>query len=39
MRILTNEDGEKVLDPGECLDVLEVACKEHARGAAANRPR
>jgi alanine dehydrogenase len=39
MRVLTNEDVEKVLDPGECLDALEVAYKEHAKGAAANRPR
>ena len=39
MRILTNEDVERVLDPEECLSVLEVAYKEHATGAAANRPR
>ena len=39
MRVLTNEDVERVLDPAECLRVLEVAYKEHATGAAANRPR
>ena len=39
MRVLTNEDVEHVLDPVECLSVLEVAYKEHATGAAANRPR
>ena len=39
MRILTNEDVERVLDPEECLRVLEVAYQEHATGAAANRPR
>ena len=39
MRVLTNEDVERVLDPVECLRVLEVAYKEHATGAAANRPR
>ena len=33
MRILTNEDVESVLDPEECLSVLEVAYKEHATGA------
>ena len=39
MRVLTNEDVERVLDPEECLSVLEVAYKEHATSAAANRPR
>jgi alanine dehydrogenase len=39
MRILTNDDVEKVFDPQECLRVLEIAYKEHASGLAANRPR
>src|SRR6201996_8551026 len=39
MRILTNDDVERVLDLEECLSVLEVAYQEHASGAAANRPR
>jgi ornithine cyclodeaminase/alanine dehydrogenase-like protein (mu-crystallin family) len=39
MRVLTNEDVERVLDPQECLRALEVAYTEHAEGAAANRPR
>jgi ornithine cyclodeaminase/alanine dehydrogenase-like protein (mu-crystallin family) len=39
MRVLANEDVERVLDPEECLNVLEVAYREHATGAAANRPR
>ena len=39
MRILTNADVEQVFDADECLRVLELAYKEYAQGAAANRPR
>lgn len=39
MRILSNEDVEQVLTPGDCLSALEVAYKELAEGKAANRPR
>lgn len=39
MRILSNDDVERVFDAEECLKVLELAYKEHAIGAAANRPR
>jgi alanine dehydrogenase len=39
MRILTNDDVERVFDPEECLRVLEVAYKELATEQAANRPR
>ena len=39
MRILSNADVEQVFDAGECLRVLELAYKEYAQGAAANRPR
>jgi alanine dehydrogenase len=39
MRILSNDDVERVFDAEECLNVLEVAYKEHARGEGANRPR
>jgi alanine dehydrogenase len=39
MRILNNDDVERVFDPDECLRVLEVAYKELATEQAANRPR
>jgi len=39
MRILTNDDVERVFDPDECLRVLELAYKEYSTGSAANRPR
>lgn len=39
MRVLTNDDVESVLDMEDCIDALEQAYKEHARGTAANRPR
>lgn len=39
MRILSNADVEQVLTLEECLEALEVAYKEHARGLAGNRPR
>lgn len=39
MRVLSNEEVEKVLDPEECLLALEEAYREHALGRAANRPR
>lgn len=39
MRILSNDDVEQVFDAEECLRVLELAYKEYASGAAANRPR
>lgn len=39
MRILSNADVEKVLTLPDCLDALEIAFKELADGAGANRPR
>ncbi len=39
MLILCNKDIEQVLTFEECLEVLEVAYKEHALGQSANRPR
>ncbi len=39
MRILSNSDVEQVLDPDECMAVLETAYREHTLGQAANRPR
>ncbi len=39
MRILSNQDVERVFDADECLRVLEAAYREYAQGAAANRPR
>src|SRR3990170_8681526 len=39
MRVLSNADVEQVLTLGECLNALEQAYKEHAKGLAANRPR
>lgn len=39
MRILNNDDVERVFDPEECLRVLELAYKEYSTGSAANRPR
>ena len=39
MRILSNDDVEKVFDAAECLNVLELAYKEYATGEGANRPR
>lgn len=39
MRVLTNDDVERVFDAEECLRVLELAYKEYSSGSAANRPR
>jgi ornithine cyclodeaminase/alanine dehydrogenase-like protein (mu-crystallin family) len=39
MRILSNEDVEKVLTPAECMDALETAYRELSSGLGANRPR
>lgn len=39
MRVLSNADVEQVLTVEECLDALETAYIELARGKAANRPR
>jgi ornithine cyclodeaminase/alanine dehydrogenase-like protein (mu-crystallin family) len=37
--LLSNEDVLEVLDPGACIDALEVAFGDLARGEAVNRPR
>ena len=39
MRILSNEDVEKVLDYEECMNALQIAYVEYVNGLAANRPR
>jgi alanine dehydrogenase len=39
MRILNNSEIEQVLTLDDCMEVLEVAYKEHASGKSANRPR
>jgi alanine dehydrogenase len=39
MRILSNQDVERVFDADQCLTALEQAYKEYASGDAANRPR
>jgi ornithine cyclodeaminase/alanine dehydrogenase-like protein (mu-crystallin family) len=39
MKILTNDDVERVFDPEECLRALELAYRELATDEAANRPR
>ncbi len=39
MRILNNSEIEQVLTLEDCMEVLEVAYKEHALGKSANRPR
>lgn len=39
MRILNNAEIEQVLTLEDCMEVLEVAYKEHASGKSANRPR
>ena len=39
MRIINNEEVERIFDMGECLRVLEIAYKEYSSGKAANRPR
>ena len=39
MRILNNSEIEQVLTLEDCMEVLEIAYKEHALGKTANRPR
>jgi alanine dehydrogenase len=39
MRILNNSEIEQVLTLEDCMEVLEVAYREHALGKSANRPR
>ncbi|GHJ34416.1 ornithine cyclodeaminase family protein [Streptomyces sp. TS71-3] len=39
MRILSNDDVQKVLSAEECLDALQTAYRELTRGEGANRPR
>lgn len=39
MRIIGNELAEELLDPADCIDALETAFRELARGRAHNRPR
>ncbi|MFQ5682679.1 MAG: ornithine cyclodeaminase family protein [Candidatus Binatia bacterium] len=39
MRVLNNSEIEQILTLEDCMEVLEVAYKEHAQGKAGNRPR
>jgi ornithine cyclodeaminase/alanine dehydrogenase-like protein (mu-crystallin family) len=39
MRILSNDDVQQVLTPGECLDTLRTAYQELSQGLGHNRPR
>lgn len=39
MRILNNDEIEQVLTLEDCMEVLEIAYREHALGKSANRPR
>jgi len=39
MRVLSNDDVEKVLTAEECMAALRIAYREHSQGLADNRPR